>query len=79
MNIINIYDAKSHFSHLISSVESGKEIIIGRYGKPIAKLVPYKESKVRARLGGQWKNKLWLAEDFNDTPKDLIDSFYDEE
>ncbi|MDX9963744.1 type II toxin-antitoxin system prevent-host-death family antitoxin [Desulfobacter postgatei] len=37
---VNIHQAKAQFSKLIVSVENGEEIIIARYGKPVAKLVP---------------------------------------
>ena len=36
----NIHEAKTHFSRLIERVESGEEILIGRAGKLVAKLVP---------------------------------------
>ncbi|MBT4836715.1 MAG: type II toxin-antitoxin system prevent-host-death family antitoxin [Methylococcales bacterium] len=41
MDVINIYDAKTHLSQLLTKVVSGEEIIIGKNGNPIAKLIPY--------------------------------------
>ncbi|MCZ6503953.1 MAG: type II toxin-antitoxin system Phd/YefM family antitoxin [Gammaproteobacteria bacterium] len=45
---INIHYAKTHFSKLITRVESGEEIIIAKSGKPVARLVPldYREDRV---------------------------------
>src|SRR5262245_54746748 len=43
MHIVNIYDAKTHLSRLLAQVVQGEEIIIARAGKPLAKLVPYRE------------------------------------
>jgi len=40
MSTFNIHEAKTHFSKLIERVESGEEILIGRAGKLVAKLVP---------------------------------------
>lgn len=40
MEIVNIHYAKTHFSKLLLKVQSGKEIIIAKAGKPYAKLVP---------------------------------------
>lgn len=41
MTTVNINEAKSHFSSLISSVETtGEPVIICRYGKAVARLVP---------------------------------------
>jgi len=46
---INVYAAKTRLSQLIDEAARGKEIIIARAGKPIAKLVPL--SKQARRLG----------------------------
>ena len=39
MHITNISEAKAHLSALIERVRAGEEIIIGKSGKPVAKLV----------------------------------------
>ena len=44
MSTFNIHEAKTHFSKLIERVESGEEILIGRAGKLVAKLVPLANS-----------------------------------
>ena len=39
--MINIYDAKAHFSELIAQVESSNtSVIICRHNKPVAELIP---------------------------------------
>jgi prevent-host-death family protein len=39
--MVNIYDAKAHFSELIAQVErSQTSVIICRHNKPVAELVP---------------------------------------
>jgi len=40
MQIINVHDAKTHFSKLLLRAHTGEEIIIAKSGKPFAKLVP---------------------------------------
>ena len=40
MEIINVHEAKTHFSKLLARVHAGEEITIGKAGKPFAKLVP---------------------------------------
>ena len=47
MEIINIHQAKTHFSKLLSRVHSGEEIIIAKSGKPYARLVPIKQTQER--------------------------------
>ncbi|GFP33683.1 hypothetical protein HKBW3S42_02022, partial [Candidatus Hakubella thermalkaliphila] len=40
MTTVNIHEAKTHFSRLLSRVEGGEEITIAKAGKPIAMIVP---------------------------------------
>lgn len=40
MQIVTIHQAKINFTELIEKVLKGEEIIITKYGKPVAKLTP---------------------------------------
>jgi len=64
MQIINIHDAKTHFSRLVDSAASGEEIIIAKAGKPTARLMPMETVKVK-RVFGSMKGKIRIAEDFD--------------
>jgi prevent-host-death family protein len=72
--IVNMHDAKTHFSKLVDRAAGGEEIIIGRAGKPVARLVPYTPSAA-PRTPGAWRGKVKLADDFDDTPPGLIADF----
>jgi len=37
--LVNIHEAKAQFSRLVERVARGEEIVIGKAGKPVAKLV----------------------------------------
>lgn len=41
MNVVNIHDAKTNFSKLVKRASAGERIIIGKAGKPIARLEPF--------------------------------------
>jgi len=43
--IISSFEAKTHLAGLIEDVQKGGEYIITRRGKPVAKLVPFKDEK----------------------------------
>ena len=76
MVITNISDAKASLSKLIEQVLQGEEVIIGKAGKPLAKIVPYTVDTAPRQLGaGNWKGKIWVAEDFDDLPADLVSLF----
>ena len=50
-DVINIHEAKTHLSRLVEQVAAGEELIIGKAGKPMARLIPYKEEQ-KPRLAG---------------------------
>ena len=69
MMITNISDAKASLSKLIELVPQGQEVVIGKAGKPVARLVPYAADTAPRQLGaGNWKGKIWVADDFDDLP-----------
>jgi prevent-host-death family protein len=48
---VGVFEAKTHFSALIEDAEAGKETIITKRGKPVARLVPTEEARrARAKL-----------------------------
>jgi prevent-host-death family protein len=73
---VNMHEAKTHLSRLVDEVAAGQEIIIARSGKPVARLVPVKDDAPKPRrVFGQMKDKIWIADDFDETPEELIDLF----
>lgn len=72
--IVNTHEAKTHLSRLIERAAAGEEIIIGKAGKPMAKLVAYKEER-SPRRPGALKGKIRIAPDFDVTPDEVIDAF----
>ncbi len=62
--IVSLYNAKTHLSHLVERAANGEEIVIAKAGKPKAKLVPFREAARRepANLLGI----TFIAEDFDD-------------
>jgi prevent-host-death family protein len=71
--IFNIHEAKTHFSRLIERAAGGEEVIIGRAGKPVARLVPYREDT--PRVPGGWEGRVWVSEDFDELPDEMAAAF----
>ena len=77
MQVISIQAAKAQLSRLVDEAAAGNEIIIGRAGKPLARLVPLApasatERRVLGRLAGQ----LVVPENFDaPLPTDMLDAF----
>jgi len=73
---VNIYEAKTKFSKLISQAIAGEEIIIAKSGKPVAKLVPFKKPP-GDRKPGSAKGKITMSDDFDaPLPDDILKEFY---
>jgi prevent-host-death family protein len=73
--IINIHDAKTHLSRIVEEVAAGKEVIIAKAGKPMAKLVPL-DAKPSAKTLGLLKGKVRIPADFNEPlPDSVLRSF----
>jgi len=60
---VNVYAAKTRLSHLIDEAAKGKEIVIARAGKPVAKLVALKSGPRRL---GILKGKFKVPEGFDE-------------
>jgi prevent-host-death family protein len=62
--VVNIHEAKTHLSRLLEEVASGREIVIAKAGKPVARLAPL-SAMGRAKKFGLLKGKIKIAADFN--------------
>lgn len=72
---LNLYEAKTQLSTLVDEAAAGKEIIIAKNGKPMAKLVPFRNKT--QRKPGRLKGKVWMSKDFDaPLPQEIIDSWY---
>ena len=77
MHIINISEAKAQLSSLIEKVMGGQEVIIGKAGKPVAKLVRYERSD-EPRKPGALQGKIVISKDFDELPEDIAEAFGDD-
>jgi antitoxin (DNA-binding transcriptional repressor) of toxin-antitoxin stability system len=50
MKTASVYDVQHNFSRVLSWVTSGETVIISRRRVPVAKLVPAKKEKARAKM-----------------------------
>lgn len=74
MQIANISEAKAQLSALIKKVMAGEEVIIGKAGKPVARLVKYENNR-QTRRPGSLSGKIKIADDFDELPDDLAKAF----
>lgn len=80
MNVINVHDAKTNFSKLLDRAANGERIIIGKSGKPMARLEPFSNSKAVHKQFKGGSLKLQANSKHKLTPEylnELADSKYD--
>lgn len=70
---VGMHEAKTHLSKLVERAEAGEEIVITRRGEPAARLVPERLGGGFASLAGAWRDKVKIAEDFDELPDDLAE------
>jgi prevent-host-death family protein len=73
-DLMNIHEAKTHFSRLVERVEAGEEILIARAGRPVARLVPLR-TRTEPRRPGLWRGRVKIAPHFDRTDEALLDAF----
>lgn len=73
--MVNVHEAKTHLSRLLSRVAAGEEIIIAKSGKPCAVLVPF-GAAAQTRRPGTAKGKIVVGADFDaPLPDELLRGF----
>ncbi|MGF1531614.1 MAG: type II toxin-antitoxin system Phd/YefM family antitoxin [Puniceicoccaceae bacterium] len=65
MKVINVQEAKTHLSRLIDAAVEGEEIILGKHGKPMARLSSFVAPTGPRTLGGR-EGEIRIAADFDE-------------
>jgi prevent-host-death family protein len=63
--VVNVHDLKTNYSKYLEQVMSGEEVLLGKHGKAIAKIIPLPEAK-KPRVPGALKGKIWISDDFDE-------------
>lgn len=72
---VNVHEAKTQLSRLLARVLAGEEVVIAKAGKPIARLVPFRERPAQ-RQPGSAKGQIVLSSDFDELlPESLLEGF----
>ncbi len=68
--VVNVHDLKTNYSKYLERVLNGEEVLLGKHGKAVAKIVPLAQSK-KPRVPGALKGKIWVSDDFDEPMMDL--------
>ncbi len=56
--VVNVYEAKSHFSELLGRAEAGEDIVIARHGRPIVQLAAAGVATPRPGIGASGRTSV---------------------
>jgi len=71
--IVNIYEAKTRLSQLVEKAASGEEVIIARAGRPLVRLVPFRQL-AGPRKPGRLKGRIRIGRNFEEPlPEGVLD------
>jgi prevent-host-death family protein len=62
--VINVHDLKTNYSKYLEQVIDGHEILLGKHGKVVAKIVPLQQV-TKPRIPGALKGKIRISDDFD--------------
>lgn len=60
---VNVHEAKTHLSRLLSRAAAGEDIVIAKAGRPVAKLVAIRPLP-GSRRPGLWAGRLTVPDSF---------------
>lgn len=66
---ITLQNAEKSWTEILQKALNGEETIIEHDGKPIARVLPYKAEE---DWFGMDEGKGWIADDFDETPKEFL-------
>ncbi|TSA02552.1 MAG: type II toxin-antitoxin system Phd/YefM family antitoxin [Methylococcus sp.] len=69
--VVNVHEAKTHFSRLLEQAHSGQEILLAKAGKPYARLMPLERDTAK-RQPGRLQGRVTEAF-FEPLPEDDLD------
>jgi prevent-host-death family protein len=70
--VVNVHEAKTHFSKLLERAHAGEEIVLAKAGKPYARLVPLKAEERPRRQPGRLKGMRLTEAFFDPLPEEEL-------
>ncbi len=75
-HVVSTHEAKSRLSELIREAEEGRDVIVARNGRPVAKIIPWPPSRPK-RASGSWAGRVEYRTDVVG-PDDAVAALFEE-
>jgi antitoxin (DNA-binding transcriptional repressor) of toxin-antitoxin stability system len=81
----DIADLSDNLADFLSDIQNHVEVTLTRQGVPWAKILPLSQvdkstvglnAAKKPRVAGFWQGQVKIADDFDETPEEVIDAFY---
>ncbi len=72
MASVNFREFRQNLAGYLRQARLGEEIIVTSRGEEVARLVPPASVERKRRQLGTLQGRIWMAEDFDETPADII-------
>ena len=73
--VVNVHEAKTHFSKLLRRVQSGQAVVIAKASKPIARIVPLSGAAPSGRAFGALEGWIECTSDAFESSDEVADLF----
>ena len=71
---VGVRDLRAMLSHYLRVVAEGGRVVVMQRGRPIAEIGALHKVASK-RLPGTMKGEIWIADDFDEWPEDILESF----
>jgi prevent-host-death family protein len=72
MESVNFREFRMNLAGYLRQARQGQEILVTSRGEAVARLVPPTSTERKPRRPGGLAGKIWIADDFDETPADVI-------
>jgi antitoxin (DNA-binding transcriptional repressor) of toxin-antitoxin stability system len=73
--VVNMHEAKTHFSRLVARALAGESVVIARDGQPVCQLTPLRPPAPRRVLGAE-RGRVRITPGFDAADPDLQERLY---
>jgi prevent-host-death family protein len=80
-DVVNVHQAKTHFSKLLERAHGGEEIVLAKAGKPYARLMPLPSAEPAQRQLGSLSDMVAPIDDealFGELPEEELRAWEDD-
>ena len=71
---IGVRELRSKLSEILRKAQAGEAFVVLSRGKPVVELKGIAAAGAAFRKPGALAGKIWMAEDFDDLPDDMLDA-----